>query len=311
MPAGEVSLGLIGVGRWGRNILHTLATLPGVKLAAVASTNPETEKLVPSGCRIHADWRQVVTAGDIDGVIVATPPAMHAQILVAGAEAKKAVMVEKPLVESRAAAHWLREQIGGRRFTVLVDHIHLFHPAFQELQRQAVTLGPVRSIASSAGKMRDADKDASLLWDWAPHDLAMCMALVPGPVQVMGAEYLESGSRGETISFSLALSGNAEARVELSSLKPRHRWFAAMFDDCVLVYRDLEPGSLTRLHPGQDVQAPGSLISFEEERPLRAAIAQFVDAIRRNDQGRGSFELGLSVVDLIADIEDRLARPDH
>jgi predicted dehydrogenase len=315
MPAGEVSLGLIGVGRWGRKIARTLGTLPGIRLAAAASNNPDTAGFLPAGCRIHADWRNVVAADDLQGVIIASPADTHAQMLLTAVEAGKAVLVEKPLCTSRHEVSELRARTDGRNITVLVDHIHLFHPAFQALQREAASLGRLRSIASAAGKLDDTRRGISLLWDWAPHDLAMCMALAPGLSHVTGATWLDSNAdparNGETLAFSLELAGNAEARVELSTAKPRHRWFAATFDDGVLAYRDTETVSLVRLRRADDIQAPGMPISFDQEPPLRAAIARFAQAIRQQDRARSSFELGLSVVNLIADIEDRLARPDH
>ena len=311
MPAGEISLGLIGVGRWGRNIVRTISTIPGIKLVAAASRNPETALLVPPGCRLHANWREVVAANDLDGVIIATPAALHAEMVWEAIEANKAVMVEKPLVASRDQASWLCARIGERKSILLVDHVHLFHPAFQELRRQASALGPIRSIASAAGKM-DGTLDVSLLWDWAPHDLAMCMALAPGRGLVTEARYLETREtgdrRGETVFFSLTLAGDVEAKVELSNLKPRHRWFAVAFDDCMLVYRDAAEGSLTRLPLGEDIQAAGTQLSFRKEPPLRAAIARFADAIRRADHDPKSFELGLSVVSIVADIEEHLAQ---
>jgi hypothetical protein len=62
-----------------------------------------------------------------------------------------------------------------------VDHIHLFTPAFRALQREAATLGPIRSINSAAGNRCPYRAGVPTLWDWAPHDLAMLLTLVPGP----------------------------------------------------------------------------------------------------------------------------------
>lgn len=312
MPAGDVSLGLIGLGGWGRNIARTVALLPGVRLAAVASGNPQASSLVPAGCRIYVDWRELIAAGDLQGVLIASPPAAHGQMLLAALESGKAVFVEKPLVASQDEARQLRERIGGKPVIALVDHIHLFHPAFQKLQQVALSLGPLRSIAASAGKADGARTDVSLIWDWAPHDLAMCMALAPGPIGVSGARCIESkhGSdpRRETVAFSLTLGTDAQAHVELSTIRPRHRWFATTFDGGMLVYRDTATGSLVQLRRGDDIHAQGIAVPFASEPPLQVAIARFADAIKRGDHDRSSLEMGFSIVNLIADIEYRLAQ---
>lgn len=312
MPAGDVSLGLIGLGGWGRNIARTVAAVPGVRLAAAASGNPQAPRLVPTDCRIYADWRELVAAGDLQGVLIASPPATHGQMLLAAVESGKAVFVEKPLVASQSEAQQLLDRIGGKPVIALVDHIHLFHPAFQKLRQVAPALGSLRSIAASAGKADGARRDVSLIWDWAPHDIAMCMALAAGPVGVSGARCIEieqgSDPRRQTVAFSLTLGTDALAHVELSTIKPRHRWFAATFDGGVLVYRDAGAGSLVQLGRDEDVQAQGIPVPFAPKPPLQVAIARFADAIRRGDHDGSSLEMGFSVVNLVADIEYRLAQ---
>ena len=72
--------GLIGAGRWGRNIIRTLAEMRDVVLARLASGNPGSAALVPTCCPVERDWRKVAAAEDIDGLIIAAPAACHAEI---------------------------------------------------------------------------------------------------------------------------------------------------------------------------------------------------------------------------------------
>ncbi len=48
----HVTLGLVGVGRWGSVYLSTLQKIRGVKLGLVVSGNPETRKKIPSECEV-------------------------------------------------------------------------------------------------------------------------------------------------------------------------------------------------------------------------------------------------------------------
>ena len=182
-----VRLALVGAGRWGRNYIKTIAALDGVQLVAVASRNSATAALVPAGCRIVEDWRLLLDASDVDGIVIASPPGTHADILIAAVERGKAVLVEKPAVMSRAAVSRVRAALVEHPAVILVGHTHLFHPAFRALCREAASLGPVRSIKSSAGNHGPYRRDASVLWDWAPHDLAMCLTLLPGPARLDNA----------------------------------------------------------------------------------------------------------------------------
>lgn len=310
MPPAIVRLGLVGVGRWGRNYVRTIATLADAELTLAVSGNPETAALVPKGCRIVGDWREAIHAADVDGIIIATPPASHRDILLVATKAGTPVLVEKPVVASRRDGAQVRSCLAGRRATILVDHIHLFHPAFVALQHEAAGLGPIRAILSAAGNRGPYRKDVSVLWDWAPHDLAMCLTLVPGLARPIHARRLDrrdvEGVAAETLAVQIELAGGIPANIRLSTLADRHRWFAVMFDSCTLVYRDAGPATLSRLLPGQDLASQGQAIQVGNEPPLTRAVMQFIEMIRAKNQDRRSIDLGLDVVDLTAALEELL-----
>ena len=306
-----VRLALVGAGRWGRNYIRTIASLDGVELVAVASRNAETAGLAPPGCRIVEDWRDVTDAADVEGVIVASPPGTHAEILVAALARDKPVLVEKPVVMSRRDAAQVRAALGERPAVVLVDHTHLFHPAFRALRREAGSLGPVRAIKSSAGNHGPYRRDASVLWDWAPHDLAMCRALVSGAARVERARRAEVRVIDSVAAERLVLDltfGTTPANVTVSTLDARHRSFAAQFDSCTLVFRDFVDDKLVRFAPGADVATgAGTAVAVGSELPLSRAVVEFAERIRAKNTERDSIDLGLTVVDLIADAEAMLA----
>lgn len=295
-----LQLGLVGAGRWGRNYIRTISEIPGIRLAAVASGNPETKALVPAGCRVTADWKDLLGDG-VDGVIVASPPSSHFKILRAAVEAGCAVMVEKPLVQSRSDLEKLKTLLASVQTTIIVDHTHLFHPAFERLRELAKAHGPIRSIHASAGNIGPYRSNTPVLWDWGPHDIAMCLALAPGPCSGK-ASVLDrrqaGGETGETIALDMTLAGGIPARLRFSNLVERHRYFAADFNDCTLLYRDEHP-SLVRLESGAPPDASGKIIPCSSERPLARAVKAFAEAIRTTDRSRASVDLGIAVVDAL------------
>ena len=307
MPEHNLQLGLVGAGRWGRNYVRTIAALDGLRLAAIASRNPETASLVPPDCRIVADWHELLAISDLDGVIIASPPATHAEILLAAIAAGKPLLAEKPVVQSRVDAESVRRALARRDAIVLVEHTHLFHPAFRALQREAAS-APIRAIRASAGNRGPYRADVSVLWDWAPHDLAMCLTLVPDSVSVARATRTVGQALEERVNITLNLADDVAADLALSNMDDRHRWFAAEQDAGTLVFRDFVPGKLVRLAPGENIYAPGQPIPVSDELPLTRAVLDFADMIRRNDINRASIDLGLRVVDLIGNIDAMLKR---
>jgi myo-inositol 2-dehydrogenase/D-chiro-inositol 1-dehydrogenase len=96
-----VRVGLIGAGGIGSFHGESLALrVPGAVLAAVADPAPETaERLAASlGCP-HAtlDEAELLADPSIGAVVIAAPPSVHADLVVAAAGADKAVFCEKPM----------------------------------------------------------------------------------------------------------------------------------------------------------------------------------------------------------------------
>jgi predicted dehydrogenase len=307
--AGPLRLGLIGVGRWGRNYVRTIAEIDGAELAAVASSNPETAALVPPGCRIVTDSRDLLT-DDIAAVIIATPPDSHAAILLAAAAAGKAILVEKPLVTTAADLAAIRQAMATS--IVMVEHTHLFHPAFRALKAAVRARGKPLAIRASAGNTGPYRTDVSVLWDWAPHDVAMALDLVPGPAEVREARVVERRYVGavaaERVRLKLDLAGNIPCDITLSTLDPRHRWLAVDYADGSFFYSDLEGRALRFVGvPGAPPDAEGEAVVVPDGRPLTIAVQEFVDAVRNRSPMTANATLACQVVDVILQCGQGLA----
>lgn len=316
-PSGRtLRLGLIGAGPWGRNLIRTIAAVDGVRLSRLASTRADGRALAGEDCTVSADWRQVAAADDIDGVVVATPPALHGIMTRAAVAAGTPVLVEKPLTMDAAEAADLAAFVEARGGFVLVDHIHLFSPAWQALKREARALGPVRHIHAEAGGWGPFRPDVPVLWDWGPHDLALAMDLLGGPPQAIRARIAERrqtpDGAGETVQMEAEFAGSTHARFTLSNLfDGRRRTFAVQFDACTLIYDDAGPDKLTRrAHggPAGDAAGPAEPVPVDDEAPLECVVRAFAEGIRGASRDTASVRLGVGVVAALADAERSMAK---
>jgi xylose dehydrogenase (NAD/NADP) len=86
----------------------------------------------------HGDWADMVAAGDLDGVILATPPALHAehvkQLVAAGITH---ILCEKPLVVDAPDALAIWECARAAGAVVMEGFMYRHHPAMQLLARVA------------------------------------------------------------------------------------------------------------------------------------------------------------------------------
>ncbi|HET7361483.1 MAG TPA: Gfo/Idh/MocA family oxidoreductase, partial [Salinimicrobium sp.] len=96
----ELSLGFIGVGWIGRNRMQ--AILQHIKTGKIALTEPAEENaeqaLKDAGKGVLVDSpEEICEAPDLDGIVIATPSALHAQQSITALKAGKAVFCQKPL----------------------------------------------------------------------------------------------------------------------------------------------------------------------------------------------------------------------
>jgi myo-inositol 2-dehydrogenase/D-chiro-inositol 1-dehydrogenase len=96
----SVGVALIGSGRMGSYHGATLARrLPGARLAAVADPAPGAAERLAAGlgaASAYADPAQAFVDPAVDAVVIAAPARFHADLIVAAAQAGKAVFCEKP-----------------------------------------------------------------------------------------------------------------------------------------------------------------------------------------------------------------------
>jgi len=113
----KYKVAIIGLGRWGREILNTLTLAPGAKpgyqveVAGICDNYPSALRrageLVPGAIKTE-DYTTLLANKDIPAVIIATPTHKHAAIVIAALKAGKHVYCEAPLAntieEARAIA---------------------------------------------------------------------------------------------------------------------------------------------------------------------------------------------------------------
>ncbi|MFO1488460.1 MAG: Gfo/Idh/MocA family oxidoreductase [Verrucomicrobiota bacterium] len=98
-----VNCAVIGCGPWGREILQTLSRLPNAPVVAVCDTYESALRRGKEGAPAaegFTDYQKVLDKKEVQAVIVATPPHLHREIVVAALAAGKHVYCEAPLAVS-------------------------------------------------------------------------------------------------------------------------------------------------------------------------------------------------------------------
>jgi predicted dehydrogenase len=286
-PTAVIRLGLIGAGRWGKNFIGTIRALECAELSVLCSRNPASSGLVDSNCKIIHDWHDLLAGGLCDGVIIATPPHTHAEILQAMIRARMPSMVEKPLTLDLREALDLQQLLRQTPTPVLVDHIYLFHPAYGELKRLSAELGPIRSIQSEGGNRGPFRPNYSALWDYGPHDIAMCLDLLQRPPLRVACKARET-SEGGNYEVDLSFSNDVRASIKVGNLfAAKARKFSVQCGDKVLAFDDISTEKLL---------VDAIPVQVDHTPPLILAIQAFLDGIRGEPSAAFGLDLAVEVI---------------
>src|SRR5439155_13674284 len=111
--AGEINVGLIGLGVRGYELHEGLRRCKGVRIGAISDLSEHyfdriKPRLQNSQTPQHHDYRRLLEDREIDAVVIATPDHWHAAMTLDALAAGKDVYIEKPLSYSLAEAIQVR-----------------------------------------------------------------------------------------------------------------------------------------------------------------------------------------------------------
>jgi predicted dehydrogenase len=222
-----ISVGVIGYGYWGPNLVRNFAELPDATVAWVADLR--ADRLAPLAARypaIRTSTRpaDVIEDRAVDAVVIATPVQTHFELGMASLRAGKHVMMEKPLAASSDQAARLIDEAERRRLTLMVDHTFVFTPAVQKMREltRAGELGDIQYYDSVRINLGLFQHDVDVLWDLAVHDLSiMDCVLERSPVAVSATGLSHVAGSPENIAYlTMFFEGRLIAHVHANWLAP-------------------------------------------------------------------------------------------
>jgi myo-inositol 2-dehydrogenase/D-chiro-inositol 1-dehydrogenase len=164
---GTINLAVIGLGCMGRIYSnHIFRHLGDVRLAAVASTTPGARAKLPkeSGTvKLYPDFRDLLADRTLDGVIVATLTHTHHDIVIAAAEAGKAVFCEKPSALTLAETDAMITAIDRAGVLFQVGFMRRFDKGYLTAKNK-IEAGEIGTPLVAYSISRDPDCPAA---DWA------------------------------------------------------------------------------------------------------------------------------------------------
>lgn len=131
-----IRYGIVGCGHIAKKHVAAIKAVEGAELVAVCDTNEERlREFTVDGVRGYTDLEDMLES-DIDVVSICTPSGIHAPLTIQAAEAKKHVIVEKPMALTLEDADRMIDACEKNGVKMAVVHPNRFRPAVVELKKQ-------------------------------------------------------------------------------------------------------------------------------------------------------------------------------
>jgi predicted dehydrogenase len=133
-----IQAAIVGLGTWGQHLVSAVQGKSDViRFTAGATRTPAkaAEFCARHGIRLAESYETLLRDKSVEAVVLATPHSTHAEQIVAAAEARKHVFVEKPLGLSRADSERAVAACAEKKVTLAVGYNWRFQPALQEVKR--------------------------------------------------------------------------------------------------------------------------------------------------------------------------------
>lgn len=132
--AEPIRIGWIGTGVQGQNDQRQLVRLPGVKIVATSDIYEPNQKkgveIAGAGCELYPDYRKLLERKDIQGVGIATPLYLHAQIAIDALNAGKHVYCEKMMAYTLEDAKKMVRTADRTGLILQVGHQRRYSPDY-------------------------------------------------------------------------------------------------------------------------------------------------------------------------------------
>ena len=181
-----IRIGVVGYGYWGPNLVRNFSSVEGANVAMVCDQDPnrlgEVKVRYPA-VETTTRFEDVLNNPAIDAVAVATSVRTHYEFARKALEHGKHVLVEKPLTASVSEAEHLLDLAAKRNLRLMVDHTFVYTGAVRKMKElvESGALGDLYFLDSVRINLGLFQRDVNVLWDLAPHDIAIMDHLLSEP----------------------------------------------------------------------------------------------------------------------------------
>jgi predicted dehydrogenase len=266
------------------------------------------------------DHTELLKRGDLDAVVIATPPDTHHDLTMEALESGKHVFVEKPLATTGKESDEMISRAAELGLKLMTGHTFVYTAAVNKIKEviESGELGDVYYISTTRVNLGLFQENINVIWDLAPHDVSILNYVLDAmPTQVSAVAHSYIQREVEDVAFlTFRYPNSVMAHVHVSWLNPNKiRKTTVVGSKKMLVYDDVSPLEKIRIYDkGVTVQPHydtfgefhlsyrfGDIFipKLDDSEPLKIACQHFIDCVQNNALPRSSGVHGHEVVKVL------------
>ena len=324
-------IGVIGYGYWGPNLVRNFNSLERAEVINIC--DPDSTALARAR-RAHPTIEAVskpdelLRSTHIDVVAIATPVSSHFELAKAALKNDKHVFIEKPMTSTEAQAEYLIELAASKRLTIMVDHTFIFTSAVRKIKEliDRQILGNLYYYDSMRINLGLFQHDVNVIWDLAPHDLAIMDFLIrhkPVALTANGMAHFANGLQNVAY-ITVYFTDNLIAHFNVNWLSPvKVRTTLIGGEKKMLVWNDLQADEKIKIYDkGVELKNGDgiykTLVNYrtgdmwapqlDQTEALKIEAEHFVDCITNSEKPLNDGHAGLRVVRMLKACSESLDR---
>jgi len=321
-------IGLVGLGYWGPNLLRVLSDLPDAEVSWICDLDESRRRRYARrypASRTTPRYEDLLDDPLLDAIMIATPIFTHFELARQSLVAGKHTFVEKPLALSVGDADRLIDLAAERDVTLMCGHTFLCSPPVRTIRAmlERHELGDIYFISSSRVNLGLHQRDASVIWDLAPHDFSILhywLGGIPQSIRAIGRDSIVKGI-ADVAFITLSYASGPIVNVELSWLAPsKLRRTVLVGSQKMVVYEDGAPEAVRIFDHGVVYEDPETFGEYQlsyrtgditspklaTTEPLVTQIGDFVSAASAGTGHRAQALLARDVVAMLEAAESSL-----